>query len=330
MIDAFAGAAAGNEPSLPVMLDVDTGRDDCWAILGAMETHHVSGIVSSYGNSPLALTTRNSLDIVYLARQQSRNDGNPVPDIMVWQGEAQPLEPVTPETLAELQRRAAHDGNGICNLTLPHNPRPAANAGPDWRKEVYDHIRAAGRLDYIVCGPLTNLARLIDYFADAGEDIRDNFRHVVIAGGTFDPGQPADFNFMADPEAVDKVLRTFAGNAILVPFDETRKLTLSEAEIAHLSPQNAAAAFSKKLMSAQAQGWSAEHTIMLHDPATLLALDNSVPVDQEKVSVVMGGENAGKLRKDPHGYIVRRLTVPSGEETAVRNHLINRYLKLSL
>lgn len=47
----------------PLVLDVDTGRDDAWAILGAFDEFDVAAIVSTYGNVPLEKTTRNSLDV---------------------------------------------------------------------------------------------------------------------------------------------------------------------------------------------------------------------------------------------------------------------------
>jgi inosine-uridine nucleoside N-ribohydrolase len=75
--------------------------------------------------------------------------------------------------------------------------------------------RQESRIDYIVCGPLTNLSRLVDTLG--ARDALKYIHHVIVMGGSFEPGLAVDFNFLADPAATQKFIDTFGERLTLVP-----------------------------------------------------------------------------------------------------------------
>ncbi len=324
---AAAGVEAAPAPGLPVIIDADTGRDDTWAILGAMKTHKVEAVIATYGNVPLDRTVRNALDVVALGLEtyDAQNKEGSVP---VLAGEAGPIAHTGD---AEIARRADVNGNGLCNLVLHHSMTVPVHHAARWQQDAMDIIRARGRVDYLAAGPLTNLARLVDAFGMDGDGkpaITHYIDRVLFMGGSIAPGLAVDFNMKADPAAALKVFETFGARMVLVPYDETRKLRLEEAELADLKPANGAASFSKALMQAFARGWSPDHGVLLHDPALLPALDGTIGTVTESFRVVQSGDDAGKLVRDPDGITLRRIAIPAGEERRVRDMILHRYLDL--
>lgn len=315
-----------------LVIDVDTGRDDAWLILGAMRKNLVAAVVATYGNVALHLAEKNSLDVVALGESvwPSVNDCHEP----VWTGSEAPLVPPSPAGLAEIKRRSNINGNGLCNLVLPTSEDRLATRSPEWAAELTAFIKGKGQVDYIVAGPMTNLARLIDVF-DADEhgkpSILKYINRVVAMGGSFDPKLPVDFNFIADPLAAQKVVDVFGKKLTLVPFDETLKLRITENEITKLIPTDNAALFSRELMLAHARGWSADRSIMLHDPATLLAFKDAktITLKPEKVRIALDGQKAGKVLSDPSGTEVMRMSITPGSEKSVRDDLLRSYLGLS-
>lgn len=319
----------------PLVLDVDTGRDDAWAILGAFDEFDVAAIVSTYGNVPLEKTTRNSLDVTYLALNHGQGISKSEWDVSVWAGESAPLTPASPVGLAEIARRAGINGNGLCNLTLPRNPKTSRSGSIEWAKNFLNFLMEQPEpVNYLACGPLTNLANLIE--AAGREDnghsrIKKYIRNVVIMGGSFCKKQPVDFNFKADPKAAQCVIRTFKDRVHLFPFDETKKLKLSGAQIESLMAGCEPSRFSRDLMEAHARGWSPDGNIMLHDPATLLAFDSRTNhFLTQKVRIVLHGNEAGRTVSDSRGDEVRRFSIPEGQEVRTRNLLLKQYLNLHL
>jgi inosine-uridine nucleoside N-ribohydrolase len=319
----------------PLVLDVDTGRDDAWAIFGAFDEFEVAGIVSTYGNVPLTKTTRNSLDVTHLAVTHGQGISNTERNISVWSGAPEPTQPATEVALAEIARRAGINGNGLCNLTLPHNPKGPANSEKEWVPDFIDFLTAQPTpVNYVACGPLTNLANLVSALGKdekGRHNIKKYINNVVVMGGSFCKSQAVDFNFKADPHAAQTVLSAFNNKVFLFPFDETKKLKLSleqiETLVAHCEP----ARFSRDLMHAHAKGWSPDGNIMLHDPSTLLAFDDRTNnFIEQNVRVLLHGKEAGRTVSDGRGYPVNRFTIPEGQENQTRNLLLRQYLNLHL
>lgn len=330
----FKGKVASPAPA-PLVFDVDTGRDDAWALLGAFDEFEVAAIISTYGNVPLTKSTRNSLDVVYLAQNQGYGMSDAELKVPLWAGESNPIKPASPVGLAEIMRRASINGNGLCNLVLPASPKKTVNPGSEWTESFIVFLKAQPKpVNYMACGPLTNLANLIGAFGkdDKGRhNIKKYIKNVIVMGGSFCSKQAVDFNFKADPRAAQTVLSAFKGHLFLFPFDETKKLKLTAGQIETLVSGCKPSRFSRDLMRAHAKGWSPDGNIMLHDPATLLAFDSRAAnfVDQ-KVRVQIHGNEAGRTISDNDGYDVKRFIIPQGQESQTRNILLRQYLNLHL
>jgi inosine-uridine nucleoside N-ribohydrolase len=124
-------------PNLPVIIDVDTGRDDAWALYGAIKERHVEAVISSYGNVPLERAVQNSLDVIAL--DSAAMHVSPPP---VWVGEREPLPPGSSPGLSEIARRATVNGNGLANLVPPHSPYHPANGAENWTEGIAKLLRA--------------------------------------------------------------------------------------------------------------------------------------------------------------------------------------------
>lgn len=314
-----------SQRNLPVVLDVDTGRDDAWTIIGAVRKRDLLAIVTSYGNSPLADTTRNSINVLALAWKSVQPP--PARTTQVWAGESMPSAPPTPQALHEIFRRWNINGNGICNIDIPKSLDRSLGGKMGWEADFADFLRRYGPVNYIACGPMTNLARLAEHM---GKDVHHYIPQVIAMGGSISPDLPVDFNFKADPRAAQKVIETFGNDLTLVPFDQSQKLRMTDQDIAQLKPKDEAGAFSKTLMVEHARGWSPDNSIMLHDPSTLLALQPNFGTRKETVSVVQSGEMAGKLIRDRNGTTLKTIQLRGCHAKKAKYTLLQRYLKLGL
>lgn len=323
----MAKSASPTLPPLPVILDVDTGRDDAWTILGAIRTDlDIAAITVSYGNKELGDTVANTLDVVALG-YGLRPDKRIPP---IWAGASEPLT-FFPESVAEIQRRANLGHNGMFNLRLPKGGIEAKGMDGRWKRDFMDYLRTLGTVDYVCCAPLTNLSQLIHAFGHDTQGqpaILAHVRRVVAMGGSFAAGVAPDFNFRADPAAAAHVLETFGTRATILPFDDTEKLGLSEAEITPLKPLDASAEFSKALMLEHVRKWTPDGITRLHDPMTLLALEGRVTTRPDTVTVSLQSPDAGKLRHADTGITVTRGVVRASDVPRLKKRILGRYLNL--
>ncbi len=261
----------------PLVLDVDTGIDDAFALLYALgrPDARLLGVSTVVGNVSLAAATRNTRAVLALAGR---------PDIPVWPGAPAPLMG------AAVDASDVHGQTGLGYAVLP-DPGPAAEA-----PHAVDAILAAsreheGRLVLVATGPLTNIALAVA--RDPGLPRR--LARFVVMGGAFREGgnvtPAAEFNIWHDPEAAEIVCRAFAQEgaapAILVGLDVTRKTVLTEPDLASLTADCAAAPngpalttflndagrFYFELMQRRGR----PRAIAMHDPlAVAVALDPSL------------------------------------------------------
>jgi purine nucleosidase len=185
-------------PSVPLILDVDTGIDDSLALLfaAADPAADLVAVTTCAGNTSLDLVTRNTLAVLELAGRT---------DVEVAAGRARPLcQPLltTPET---------HGPEGIGRAVLP---LPTATAS---------HRRAAslivetarerpGEITLVALGPLTNIAVAVL----AEPELPRLLKRLLIMGGTFSSSgnttPVAEWNMTSDPEAAAIVYREFGQN----------------------------------------------------------------------------------------------------------------------
>lgn len=202
----------------PIIIDTDPGIDDVVALALALRSPEleVLAITTSYGNAPLALTTRNALTLLQLLGAR---------DVPVFPGAERPLERAlvtAPET---------HGTSGVGHAAVP----PPFDVAPDTGAILRALERAGRPVTLVTLGPLTNLAHaLATDSVLVGELVR---RHIGMFGNIHERGNTnrwADFNAWCDPEAADQVLRAELGT-VMVGLDVTRRMTLSAAEVARLA-----------------------------------------------------------------------------------------------
>ncbi len=174
-------------PRVPLLLDVDTGIDDAFALLYAAASPEAElvAVTALHGNAPVGDTERNTRAVLELAGRA---------DVEVAAGSASPLlRPLetTPET---------HGPRGLGYATLPEPGFPrSARFGPE---VIVDAARRRpGELTLVTLGPLTNLAVAVLAEPRLPRLLR---RWVAMAGAFRVPGNttPAsEWNIHCDPEA---------------------------------------------------------------------------------------------------------------------------------
>ena len=179
--------------SIPLIIDCDPGHDDAIAILLALASPEVEvlGITTVGGNSGLANTTRNALQVLEVAGR---------PDIPVAAGADHPL--VRPLRIAD----HVHGASGMDGPVLdPPTLTPVDAHAVDFIAEA---VAASPRpVTLAPTGPLTNIALLLRRHPR----VVDNIERVVLMGGAIGLGNvtpAAEFNIFVDPEAADIVFRS--------------------------------------------------------------------------------------------------------------------------
>lgn len=308
----------------PIILDVDTGRDDVWTMMGVFnENLPLDSVIVSYGNAALNDTNANTSAVIEFIHEKNPSAA---PDI--WVGERHPLV-LNHENEAELARRAGAGHGGLFHVPINPAKKTPVSMGADWEHGFSQLLRARaalnGPVDYICCGPLTNLAEIIS--AMGADDAKKSIRRVIAVGGSFDPETSADFNFMADPKAVDIVIKTFGKDLTVIPFDDTKKLALDKTEIDSLAPATSQQAFAKALMHAHAATMPGYIT-RLHDPTALLAIHNKLPTSLVKVRVKQEPPAAGKLLLDDAGGVyIRRTHIEDANIPTIKKRILKNILK---
>lgn len=226
-----------------LVLDVDTGSDDAVAVmLAALHPElELTGVCTVSGNVPLANTTENTLRVLdHIGRG----------DIPVHAGAEQPLARVDlPKPRAEMDLSAYHDAY----LDLPPSKSvPHAASAVSYLTERFRG--GAGDLVLVATGPLTNVALAVK----ADPQFVANVSRLVIMGGGHEISNvtaAAEFNFWADPEAAQVVMRAGFTDITLVPLDATHKALLSRQDCAQLRKLGAAGAVAAALVERRIDGY---------------------------------------------------------------------------
>jgi inosine-uridine nucleoside N-ribohydrolase len=290
-----------------VILDCDTGEDDALAILVAlankMPMHY---IVTSFGNTSIRNTTRNTARILSLAGAEQ---------VLVIQGSAHAMM----EHPLEKEGASAKDfvgKNGICNTYLPPSKYNNAVRLPDegFVVKLSEIIRREATVDYIITGPCTNFAKVCHYL---GESVREYVENLYIMGGAIyqdgntGPVNPktgnsfAEFNFYCDPYAVNKILQSGL-NVHLVTWDVTSTLTIPYLQVQAFRSGTKIGEFSIRLMKNffKYYGLGHDRNFELNDPLTVLAYLGYGHYKQEKIRVITDGEQFGRSVSDSNGYAI--------------------------
>jgi purine nucleosidase len=179
-------------PTIPLLIDCDTGIDDALALLYAMASPEVDivGVSCVAGNVELPHIVRNTLAVLELAG-----------------GAAIPVAIGAERPLARPLRTAA-DTHGPTGLGYAELPEP--RAAPSEVRADEAIARAArsrpGELTLVTLGPLTNVALALRQERDLPRLLQ---RLVMMVGSYRSPGNTAptlEWNAGVDPEALAEVL----------------------------------------------------------------------------------------------------------------------------
>lgn len=249
-----------------VILDVDTGVDDAWAILLALRSPELSvqGITTVAGNVDCDLTTKNTLRILELAGHT---------EIPVAQGLSKPI-------MGDLQTgKIAHGDDGIGNVNLPEpKGKPVNQHAVDF---LIERIMAApGEIALLPVGPLSNIATALLQEPRLAGAVRE----AIIMGGavtvTGNRTPSAEFNIYTDPEAA-RIVFSSGMPITLVGLDVTRQTLLRQQHLDYLrklaDPVAQFVARSARVYLEFARQRFGRDGCALHDPLTVgVAIDRSL------------------------------------------------------
>lgn len=188
-----------------LLIDCDPGIDDAIALMIA-KAHPACDIVAVTtvsGNQAIDKVTSNALCLAELLS---------LDDVPIAAGAAKPL-------VRDAVHADVHGETGLGGWELPHTGRRASDRTAV--DVILDTVRGnpAGTITLVAIGPLTNIALALR----SDPTIAERFKQIVIMGGAVNAGNitpTAEFNFYADAEAADEVLRS-GGNIVMLGLDLT-------------------------------------------------------------------------------------------------------------
>lgn len=301
-----------------VIIDTDPGLDDALAILCALNSPalRVLGLTSVAGNIGLGMTTRNAGRLLALAGRG---------DVPVVAGVAAPL------ARPGFDVADIHGQGGLGGVALPEPVAPPLADAPGWMAAQIMAAPAHG-IDILALGPLTNVATLINHAPEAARRLR----RVIAMGGAVDThgniGPRSEFNFAADPEAADIVLR--AGlDLTLVPLDVTRQVRAGADWVTALAGRGAVADAAAALVGAYLDPAHGRQSRPLHDPCVMLLAEAPMNFTLREMTLAVdttpdgpartAQADPGALHRAPDGA---RLRVAMGVDAAAALALLARRL----
>lgn len=262
--------------AVSVILDTDPGIDDVVALALAARAPelHLVAVTTSYGNAPLARTTRNARYVLDLAGRS---------DVPVLPGSAAPLS----GTFAGSPTR--HGPEGLGHAAPPPPSSTVPHARDDALLEALRGVDPARPIRLVTLGPLTNLARAV--LADA-DGVRARIASHVAVCGALAAGA-GEFNLSADPEAAELVLAADLPTRA-VPLDVTARVRVSAEEIA--ASRAAPDSLTRTLGAALAFPGGPDRAV--HDAVALAGVVAPVLLDFAGRRLKIGETGGGELRAD--------------------------------
>lgn len=279
-----------------IIIDTDAGVDDAQAIMMAL-THpdtEISAITMVMGNVPVTAVSKNVPRILDVF------DAN----VPFYVGADRPL--VTPYVDAAY----VHGDDGLGNSGIPYSSRQSED-----EHAVYALIRlineSPNEYEIIALGPLTNLALAVRLDPTLPQKVK----RLVIMGGTIgargNTSALAEYNFFADPEAVQVVLDTFGAEPPypeLISWETTLAHTVSfdvyDEWCSHQTPRSE---FFHKISSQFAERIRERGQYALPDPLAMAVMLEPSLVKQQAdyfTAMELAGQYArGQLVVDYRGMI---------------------------
>ncbi|XP_062551682.1 pyrimidine-specific ribonucleoside hydrolase RihA-like [Armigeres subalbatus] len=197
-------------PPRKVIVDVDVGTDDAWALLLLLKCEKkfnlkVEAITCTHGNTDVHNAARNVLRVLAAIGRT---------DVPVYKGAIEPLITPVPEG-----DRHFHglDGFGDLNLDVPDETIIQSEHAVN---ELARRINAdPGNISLILLGPLTNLALCLKMYPQVRQNIKDLFVMGGNRNGVGNVTKCAEFNFWADPEAAHIIFNSLVCPITLLPWE---------------------------------------------------------------------------------------------------------------
>lgn len=271
-----------------LILDVDTGIDDAFAILYALaqsQQAELIGITTSFGNVQVKQATQNTLQILELFQAE----------IPVYIGADRPLGATAYRVPSSFERVHGKNGIGEYRLDTPKTNPQTLNAS-----EFLIHAARTYQEELIIVtlGPLTNLATAIK---NAPEVMQNVGKVVCMAGAITLPGNITPFaevNVYNDPMAAKLVFEQI--DTTLVGLDVTLQTMITQTELQRFDINEKTGAFLAHIATYYYQNEyeSQEYGGALHDPlAVAIALDESLATETFAMNLTVdtGGIEIGRM-----------------------------------
>lgn len=211
-------SSTSEQPTIKMVLDIDTGIDDAMALAYALGCPNVEllGVMGSFGNVTMEQGLGNTLNLLSFFGRS---------DVPVYRGVDRPTHGTMPYQPDELVK-VIHGMNGIGNITVPKATREVEK-----EDAVSFLLRMADKykeqLTVVAVGPLTNLATAME----RDKTFEEKVGKIVIMGGALTvPGnvnQLAEANIHNDPIAARRVLKSKAP-VTMVGLDVTHRTLLTK------------------------------------------------------------------------------------------------------
>jgi pyrimidine-specific ribonucleoside hydrolase len=307
-LTADTGPPALSTDARPIVIDTDMAADDWMAILFLLQRPDLdvrAVTVTGAGEAHCEPGVQNALDLVALAGR---------PDIPVTCGRETPLQGnhVFPPSWRD-------HVDALAGVSIPSSPGQPHEQ--DAVALIASAIReAAGELEIIALGPLTNLGEAFQIDPSLAEEIAQ----IYVMGGAFNvPGnvtdapemaidnQVAEWNIYVDPYAAALVVASGAP-ITFVPLDASNHVPLDERFYDRLDANRTTpeAMFVYQMLT-ESIGFVRSGDYYFWDPLTAAILvDESLStLEAERIAVtVEEGPESGATRPDPDGTQVRIAT----------------------
>lgn len=192
-----------------LIVDTDTGSDDCWAIIEALraaDVVRVEAVTVVCGNFPLDLCVKNAMLAIEAA-------GTYLPP--VYRGMERPMLEAK-----IFQADFVHGSDGLGEMHLPPSARPVESAfAPD---AIIDLVMAnPGEIEIATIGPLTNVAMALLKEPRLAKNIKKLWILGGTAGAQGNLSPAVEYNVGTDPEAASIVLNAET-DKLFVTWDTAR------------------------------------------------------------------------------------------------------------
>jgi inosine-uridine nucleoside N-ribohydrolase len=280
----------------PILIDTDVGADDVTAILYLLQHPDVRVEAITVSGTGLAHCDGGVRTVLGLLEIAGRSD------VPVACGRETPLG--GSNAFPDDWRSEADRAYG---LALPESPRVADGAGAP--ALLTDALRgSAAPITLVTLGPLTNVAEALAAEPTLAQELVGivSMGGALLAAGNVEANPEAEWNFHADPRAVDVVLRSRAP-ITLVPLDATNAVPVTEYFFEALAAHHVTPEADTILALLERNPWMVEGEYFWDPLAATVAVGAATAtVEEQRVIVLEGSPDVdGELVISSKGVDVR-------------------------